>query len=302
MKGKINILMKQVMKVAALSVAVATLGVACNKGGKMLTDYTKSDEGLLYKVVTENKSGAAVTAGDVVFGTIYECYVSGDSTTILNGSNGEVVPLTQAHTPQNAFDFMGGLIFLHVGDSAMFAIPADSLASQIGADRMPPMYTAGKGDYLRYDIRVAKTLSEGDYRAQMEQENAQRKEASEAALAQYIRDNKITAKPDKDGLYRIVTRKGTGAVISNDKQVKIHYTGKFLNGDVFDSSLQRDPLSLTVGKKQVIQGWELGLLGLYEGSTATLIIPYNLAYGEQGAGPIPPYSTLVFDIEVVEVK
>lgn len=98
---------------------------------------------------------------------------------------------------------------------------------------------------------------------------------------------------------------GTGAEATVGKQVQVHYTGWLQNGTQFDSSRDRnEPLPLTLGEGRVIPGWEEGLTGMKVGGQRQLIIPPNLAYGEQGAGNglIPPNSTLIFDVELVSVQ
>jgi len=87
------------------------------------------------------------------------------------------------------------------------------------------------------------------------------------------------------------------------KQVKVHYTGFFTNGKIFDSSVQRnEALPFTLGIGQVIQGWDEGIALLHEGEQARLIIPYQLAYGIEGSGPIPPLATLIFDVELIAAE
>lgn len=86
--------------------------------------------------------------------------------------------------------------------------------------------------------------------------------------------------------------------------VKIHYTGMLLNGNVFDSSYSKNmPIEFTLGAGRVIKGWDEGLSLIPIGASAKLVIPSNLAYGEQGAGGvIPPNSTLIFEVEVLDSK
>ena len=86
------------------------------------------------------------------------------------------------------------------------------------------------------------------------------------------------------------------------KKVNVHYTGYFTNGKVFDSSLQRnEPISFTLGIGEVIKGWDEGIALLHVGERARFIVPYQLAYGIDGMGPIPPLSTLIFDVELVSM-
>lgn len=108
----------------------------------------------------------------------------------------------------------------------------------------------------------------------------------------------------ESGLYYKVEKEGTGKRPNKGDMVSVHYTGMLLNGSVFDSSYQRNqPIELSVGVGQVIEGWDEGLLLFPEGTKARLVIPSHLAYGSHGAGGvIPPNATLIFDIELVKVK
>lgn len=99
--------------------------------------------------------------------------------------------------------------------------------------------------------------------------------------------------------YEVVTM-GTGEKPGPTDVVKVHYTGMLTDSTVFDSSVDRgEPVQFTVN--QVIQGWQEGLQLMPVGSKFKFYIPFELGYGEQGTGPIPPYSTLMFDVELLEI-
>ena len=97
---------------------------------------------------------------------------------------------------------------------------------------------------------------------------------------------------------------GTGAVARSGQHVKVHYTGWLTNGKKFDSSVGTGkPFEFKLGASQVIRGWDEGVAGMKVGSQRQLRIPPELAYGPAGYPPvIPPNSTLIFDVELVEVK
>lgn len=107
------------------------------------------------------------------------------------------------------------------------------------------------------------------------------------------------------GLEYIEIEAGSGVQAAAGKTVRVHYTGKFQDGRVFDSSVSRgEPIEFVLGTGRVIKGWDEGIALMKVGGKAQLVIPPQLAYGERGAGGgvIPPNATLVFDVELVSVK
>lgn len=108
----------------------------------------------------------------------------------------------------------------------------------------------------------------------------------------------------KEELITEILQPGTGEPAEKGDTVVVHYTGTLLNGNQFDSSLDRGtPFSFTLGSGQVIRGWELGILGMQVGEKKKLTIPPTLAYGDRAVGGvIPANSTLVFEVELLEIK
>jgi FKBP-type peptidyl-prolyl cis-trans isomerase len=100
------------------------------------------------------------------------------------------------------------------------------------------------------------------------------------------------------------TEEGTGAEAKSGDKVSVHYTGFLTDGSPFDSSLASgQPFEFTLGAGEVISGWDQGVAGMKVGGKRKLMIPPDMAYGDQGAGGvIPPGATLVFDVELLEIK
>jgi FKBP-type peptidyl-prolyl cis-trans isomerase FklB len=106
----------------------------------------------------------------------------------------------------------------------------------------------------------------------------------------------------ESGLQYEILQEGDGPIPADTNRVTVHYTGKLLDGTVFDSSVERGQPA-TFGVTQVIKGWVEALQLMPKGSKWRLFIPYDLAYGERGAGQkIPPYSMLIFDVELLEIE
>lgn len=108
----------------------------------------------------------------------------------------------------------------------------------------------------------------------------------------------------QSGLMYVPVHEGEGPAVASGARVQVHYTGMFTNGKKFDSSRDRgNPIEFVLGKKQVIKGWDIGIEGMKKGEARQLLIPYPLAYGERGyPGVIPPKSTLIFDVELVDFQ
>lgn len=105
------------------------------------------------------------------------------------------------------------------------------------------------------------------------------------------------------GLKYTITKNGKGERPTRGSRVKVHYIGKLLNGQLFDSSINQKPFKFTLGIGEVIEGWDEGISLLKIGDTATFIIPPHLAYGDENVDAlIGPNTTLVFDIELISFK
>lgn len=124
----------------------------------------------------------------------------------------------------------------------------------------------------------------------------------------YQRSNKGQATTNNNsnivqGVKIDILKQGNGPEAKNGDTISVHYTGTFENGTKFDSSLDRgEPFSFVLGVGQVIQGWDVGVLGMKIGEKRKLTIQPEMGYGAQDVGPIPANSTLVFEVEMLEIN
>lgn len=137
------------------------------------------------------------------------------------------------------------------------------------------------------------------FRKLSEEAYAVNKAAGEKFLAENAKKQGVVTLPS--GLQYEVIKEGNGKKPSATDRVQCHYEGTLIDGTVFDSSIKRGEPAV-FGVNQVIRGWVEALQLMKEGAKWRLYIPYNMAYGENGAGEmIPPYSALIFDVELIKV-
>jgi peptidylprolyl isomerase len=206
------------------------------------------------------------------------------------GTNG-----SQFFITHNATSHLDGkhTVFGHVvsGQDVVNAIKKDDVIEKVEIIRVGKKAEAFKSDQAAFDA----LLDSMESRAK-EKELAAMEEAMEAIKKQW--PDAITT---DSGLKYVVVAEGEGDTPASGDMVKVHYTGKLLNGTKFDSSVDRgQPIDFPVGQGRVIKGWDEALLTMKKGEKRVLIIPSDLGYGPSGRGPIPPNATMVFDVELID--
>jgi FKBP-type peptidyl-prolyl cis-trans isomerase len=272
---------------------------------KKFRGFTKTKTGLYYKITTKNDQGKIPQEGDYLSLTLS---IEADFDTNFIFSSREIPDILRPSFFEG--DIYEAYSLLKEGEEGEFYIKADSFFLRFMGG-IPPMVkvTVKPEDVLLFKIKLNEVKSKEVFEAEMaikEQEHMEmlekKKEEEKVLLSEYIEKQKIKVKPTASGLYYIETLKGKGEKAENGKTVSVHYTGKFLDETVFDSSVERgEPFTFQLGMGRVIKGWEEGIALMKEGGKATLIIPSELAYGD-GNGRMQPFATLVFDVELVKVS
>lgn len=308
------------MKKNLFFLTVAALAFASCNGG-----FTKSDNGMLYKIYTD-KPGATIKVGDFVS---LNLTAKTDKDSLLGSSYdaGRPAQLLIAK-PMYKGDLYSGLMLLSEGDSAAIKIDADTSFKKSGQPK-PPGF---KGKYVNYTFKIEKVIPKGtmDDKAFQEKIGQYFKAVGDKARAdepikikKYIADKNLKPIQTQSGLNYVITQAGSGDKLAVGDTAVIDYTGRLLNSKetIFDTSIKAvaekagkpffdkpqlqmhkfEPIRVPVGRKAIIPGWDEGLLLLNKGEKAIFIIPSSLAYGEQGNGPIAPFSTLVFDVELKNI-
>ena len=292
---------------------VSTILLASCGGKGVFPGYDEADNGTCFKLIVEGTGKVTADTGGVMFlkiNLLFHNYIT-NTDSILQNINEQAKTMSLPFPVRKcAFkgDFLDMFMRLHTGDSATFFVRLDSLkANYDGMFSFPPRFDTMK--YIGFTVKVDSLYSRSKYsdlnkaaeKKQLEMMLAMQKEEA-SSISKYIIDNKITVKPTADGIYYIETLKGKGENISEGKNVKVMYTGKFTDGNVFDSNMKPggQPLEFLVGEHKMIPGMEKAVVMMKKGGKGTVIIPSSLAYGN-GGGQMKPYATLIFDIEVVDV-
>lgn len=259
-----------------------------------------------YKMLKRGEGKMTPETGDYIIGEMW--ITVGDSVLMTNA--GKPGPIIQVGEPEFKGDLQEGVRLLHEGDSARFNIKADSIRAR--GMQLPEIVK----ETLTYVIKVEQIVAEADFPAYLEAKMAEADMAQQEAIAAYLQENNLNVEPTSDGLYFIRTQAGKGKAIQQGSPVKFHYVGRLLDGTIFDTSIKEvaeenglfhpmrnyEPLSTMAGTGQMILGMDEGLLMMRQGDKATLIIPFQLGYGDRDLGPIPAYSTLIFEMEIVSVE
>ena len=278
-----------------------------------------SAKGARYQII-EAHPGDRIKLNDVI---TFNLAIKTERDSVLMSSYQRGQPFTtQVQPSKTVDDLMDIFPLLAAKDSVRILIPADSLFKGHEQDRPP--FLGGKSASVVYLLKIEKVQSLDEAIAEHKAAEAKAKEAAEklkteetSRIAKYIATLSPAPKATASGLYyQIITSSAKPKPLPGDTLL-VNYVGRTLDGKVFDTSLKDEaqkagvlqpgrpyePLQFVVKSGQVIPGWDEGFLLLNAGSKARLIIPSKLAYAERGAGnDIPPYSPLVFDVELLSIK
>ncbi|QNL21670.1 FKBP-type peptidyl-prolyl cis-trans isomerase [Hyphobacterium sp. CCMP332] len=290
-----------------LFVLIVLSGFGCdnlaNGGGK--DKFTVTEKGLEYKLLNDAEGPVANIGDMLTFNMVL--YKNEDSVITSTWETGNPIK-TPLQEPGFNGDVSEGFALMSVGDSAFFKVPIDSLFKG-RMNNMPPFLQGAK--YLSYTIKMENIQTQEEVQAEKEAAQAEQKQTDDNLIQDYLSANGIEAEKTESGIYYTITDEGDGTHPTIQNQVTVHYTGKLLNGNVFDSSIpenmpERQGMSgepVTFPLSGVVRGWQEGIPLLSKGGSGVLYIPSYLAYGAQSPSPaIPANSVLIFEVELLDIK
>ncbi|MGC4058497.1 MAG: FKBP-type peptidyl-prolyl cis-trans isomerase [Chitinophagaceae bacterium] len=272
--------------------------------GKTVNGWTEVSNGLQMRI-WKDVPGKSPQVGDFI--TIHTRSRVGDSVLFSSRvvNNNEPFELQVRPAQQPRYDLMDGFQLLSAGDSATFRMPLDTILA-MGAP-MAPWMKKGAGMWLDQDVVVVKQKTQAEGFKEKAEKAKSMMVKDSATLKTYFTKNNIKPVRHASGMYIKYNQAGTGDTAREGQKVTVKYTGRTMDGKVFDSNVDSafhhvQPFSFTLGQGQVIPGWDIGVGTMKKGSKATLYIPSIMAYGDRSPSPaIPANSILIFDVEVTDI-
>lgn len=260
--------------------------------------YRKLDKNVYYKLVKFGESERRPSEGDYVVSYLH----------LMNCSDSVIYKgIKQFKIEKNKNEIYECLKILSKDDCAIFILPVKKHLLSILDVSMPELIKNDK--YFKLKIELLNIQTDEEFNKEKEAfvkwiENFN--EYEKIILKQYIENSRLNVEPDSSGIYRLVIKKGNDKKVRNGSLVTVHYEGKFLNGKFFDSTKKRNqPFEFVYGTEcQMIKGLYDAIGKMTEGEKDIVIIPSELAFGEKGSstGIIPPYTSLVFEVEILSIK
>ncbi len=278
-----------------IAIVVVGFSFSCNS-----EKFQVSEDGFEYKYINKG-SGEVPKEGEIV---VYNMKYMNEKDSIIFETTDEM----PANVPCNMqqWETMGPLYkafkMIKEDDSILIKIPTKTLFAESFKAPIPPGIDP-EGSFTFY-IGVANILTQEQMNSDALAKGEMRLEKDIEIIESFLSENSITAQSTESGLRYVIEIEGSGNHPEPGENVKVHYTGTLLDGTKFDSSYDRsDPFSFSIGRGQVIPGWDEGIALLKPGGKGTLYIPSPLAYGSRGAGAtIKPNSVLKFEVELIEIE
>jgi FKBP-type peptidyl-prolyl cis-trans isomerase len=277
-----------------------SLSIACGRQSSDNPGFSKGKEGVYMKLHAFDDSKRKARYNDYITADIQ--YLTLDDSLFFSGRRKLQLTRSDAHGSIEACFRM-----LAKGEKATFIISANEFFNKTLDSKLPDFISPGSKMKIRLHIIDIQTP----------EEYAKEKQAflnwindfgeyEKTILKQYLQEEKLDVKPTQSGLYYMVLREGKGETIEKGDTVVVNYEGRFLNGKFFDSTVRRkQPFQFVYGTEwQVVKGLEEAIGMMREGEKSLFILPSELAFGTEGSstGIIPPFTSLIFEVEIIRVN
>lgn len=274
-------------------------------------DFTITKSGLGYKIFSGKGKDSIKPGNFIRFRAVQK--IDDSVLTIADETPDQFTRVDSVNRP---FDLLEIINKLALGDSVVYRFPVDTIFAQnpnVPAEQFPPYFKKGRNIYVYFKLLEKYNdynQAESDVRVEMMRIDKYLSEKRNKEFENLGKEKFDGAVKTLNGTLVKILQQGDGPQCDSGKLVNIKYEGRLVNGTVFDGNMKppvngnaRPPFEFQLGVYPVIPGWVEGLKQLKKGAKAQFFIPWTAGYGAQGSqGAIPPYSNLIFDIEVADVK
>ncbi|MDO5759703.1 MAG: FKBP-type peptidyl-prolyl cis-trans isomerase [Bacteroidota bacterium] len=270
--------------------------------------FTTGENKVIYKVEQSNPTGKQVEEGSLVFARFQISF--NDSIVMSNLNQPATTPTFLVTKQNNVFkgDLMDAMLLMKDKEDYTFAFPKDSMA------KAQPLPNDFEG-FVYYRIKIDSICSYEDFVKTQQARADSLQKIEQEKINQYLKDNNWEEK-NVEGVYIKELAKGNGEKATQGDNVKIHYIGQLLDGKIFDTSIEDVakennlynehrkylPLEFKIGAGQMIPGFEIAARQMNKGSKCMVLIPSSFAYRDRDMGAIPPYSPLIFTMEMIDIE
>ena len=295
-------LTQKIFFIAAITAFLISCGTPTPKG------YNKISDGFYYKLLSFDESKRLPMKGDylslsVDMLTEKDVLIFSTSTQRIDGRILHRAGIQNSIPPLlSCLD--DGLLLMHEGDSVSFIMNTDTAFRRIESW----ILKLARQDILKFNVKLHKIQNEAAYVKDVTEKKKLLEDGDileKIVLQKYLKEKNITAEAIANGFYFLEEKKGDGDKVALGKYITVQYKASYLNGKIFHSTYDDVPFEFTFGEQgQVIKGMEIGLVKMRQGGKAKFIIPSHLAFGEKGSstGQVPPYTTVIYEVEVIKVK
>ncbi len=263
--------------------------------------FRKTESGLEYRFIERNFDNPSPKIGDIIILSL-KYYNEKDSLIFDSKTVDEYFRMRVSGLSHEGGCIEEAYMMMSKGDSAIFKIDAENFYKSTKRRIQTPEYIR-KGEKLVFHIKIKNVLTSEDFVKEHSDIYEHQLQQEKSLIQRFLMSVDMEPKIYDSGLIHFTVREGDGKKINDGDFVKIDYIASFIDGGTFDSSLDRnETFEFKAGNNEVAKGLDEGIKNMRVGEYALLIIPFRLAYGDEKYGVIPPFSTLIFEIEVIDEK
>ncbi len=263
-------------------------------------DFQVAESGLQYKIIEQNVDGQIPNIGDVL--ELNYSYETTDGRVLFDSHDSDRKYMKTLETPAHTGGSIeNGLAMLHEGDSALFKIRAENFL--LFSEKYGHLPEGIKSlDPIVIKVRLVNIMDDSEIDRYMSSRYHKSGDQESEILESYLKNTNVTVEPTPSGLYYVEKAPGEGKTIVKGDIVTLNYTLTMVDGSLVETTLGGEPMVFRAGDGGYIAGWNEAISMMRKGSSATVIVPSELGYGAEGKGNILPYTTLIFDIEILNVQ